>query len=106
MTMTMYPQLHVDVGVLSWMPGLEGVLATFLQQAQQMGMLDRVMFGSDLTIWPEAIGLAVERINALDFLSQEEKAGIFYHNAARFLGLSEETVARHHEVVSRAGGGR
>lgn len=101
MMMNMYPQLHVDVGVLSWMPGLEGVLAMFLRRAQQMGMLDRVMFGSDQMIWPEAIGIAIERIDALDFLSQEEKAGIFYDNAARFLGLSDEMIARHHEVGNR-----
>jgi hypothetical protein len=49
--------------------------------------------------------LAVERINAYDFLSLEEKADIFYNNAARFLRLSEETIARHHATASQAGGG-
>lgn len=106
MMMNMYPQLHADLGVLSWMPGLEGVLETFLQQAKAMGMLDRVLFGSDQMVWPEAIGLAVERIDGYDFLTVEEKADIFYHNAARFLGLSEETIARHHAIASEAEGGR
>jgi uncharacterized protein len=106
MMMSMYPQLHADVGVLSWMPGMEGVLETFLRQAQQMRMLNRVMFGSDQMVWPEAIGLAVERINAFGFLSVEEKADIFYNNAARFLGLSEEAIARHHVIASGAEGER
>jgi hypothetical protein len=50
--------------------------------------------------------LAVERINAYDFLSLEEKADIFYNNAARFLRLSEETIARHHATASQPGGRR
>jgi uncharacterized protein len=106
MMMNMYPQLHVDLGVLSWMPGLEGVLETFLRRAQQMRMLDRVMFGSDQMVWPEAIGLAVERINGFDFLTLEEKADIFYNNAARFLGLSEETIERHHAITNPGEAGR
>jgi uncharacterized protein len=102
MMMNMYPQLYTDIGLLSWMPGLESVLESFLRRAQAMRMLDRVLFGSDQMLWPEAIGLAVERVDGFDFLSVEEKAGIFYNNAARFLGLSEETIARHHEAASRA----
>ena len=35
-------------------------------------------------------------IQALDFLTAEEKSAIFYGNAARFLRLSEEEVGRHH----------
>lgn len=106
MMMNMYPQLYTDVGVLTWIPGLEGVLETFLRRAQQMGMLDRVMFGTDQMIWPEAIEMAVERIAGLDFLSDQEKAGIFYHNAARFLGLSDDDILRHHEIAIRNADGR
>lgn len=96
MMMGMYPQLYADVGVLSWLPGTNPVLQSFLREAKRRRMLDRVMFGSDQMRWPEAIGMAVERINGYDFLTVEEKAGIFYDNAARFLGLSEEEIARHH----------
>jgi hypothetical protein len=94
--MALYPQLYADIGVFSWMPGTSSMLETFLRKAKRWGTLDRVMFGTDQMFWPEAIGMAVERVNGYDFLTVEEKAGIFYDNAARFLGLSEEEIARHH----------
>ncbi len=97
MMMNMYPQLYTDLSIVNWMPGMESVLESLLRQAKQMGMLDRILFGTDQMIWPEAIGIAVERINSLDFLTPEEKADIFYNNAARFLELSEEEIAQHHK---------
>ncbi len=54
------------------------------------------MFGSDQMMWPEVIDIAIETIEAADFLTEEEKRDIFYNNAARFLRLSEEEIARHH----------
>ncbi|MCM4161502.1 amidohydrolase [Antarcticibacterium flavum] len=96
MMMNMYPQLYTDISILNWIPGMEPVLESFLKQAKQMGMLDRILFGTDQMIWPEAIGIAIERVNSLGFLTTEEKAGIFYHNAAQFLNLTEEVIAVHH----------
>jgi predicted TIM-barrel fold metal-dependent hydrolase len=54
------------------------------------------MFGSDQMMWPETIGIAIETIETAEFLTNEEKRDIFYNNAARFLRLSEEEIARHH----------
>jgi predicted TIM-barrel fold metal-dependent hydrolase len=51
------------------------------------GLGKRVMFGSDQMEWPETIGLAIDAINAADFLTPEQKRDIFYNNAARFLRL-------------------
>jgi uncharacterized protein len=99
--MGMYPQLYVDIGMLSWLPGLDEVLINFLQEAKKRRALNRVMFGSDQMVWPEAIGLAVERINGYDFLTVDEKADIFYNNAARFLGLSEEEITQHHAMANQ-----
>jgi uncharacterized protein len=96
MMMAMYPQLHADISVLNWLPDMEPVLEHFLRQARQMGLLDRVLFGSDQMVWPEAIGIAIERIEGLVFLTEQEKRDILYFNAARFLDLSEEEIARHH----------
>jgi uncharacterized protein len=106
MMMAMYPQLYVDLGVLSWMPGMDTWLVPFLRQAKEGRMLDRVMFGTDQMLWPEAIAVAIDRINGYEFLTVEEKGDIFYDNAARFLELSEETIERHHAISRRAEGGR
>ena len=96
MLMTMYPHIYVDIGTLSWTPIAGDLLEPFLKEAKRRRMLDRVMFGSDQMRWPEAIALAIDRVNRLDFLTVEEKQDIFYDNAARFLGLTAEDIARHH----------
>jgi predicted TIM-barrel fold metal-dependent hydrolase len=45
------------------------------------------MFGSDQMVWPQAIGIAIERIESAPFLSATQKRNILYNNAARFLRL-------------------
>ena len=96
MLMTMYRHIYVDIGALSWTPIAGDLLEPFLREVKRRRMLDRVMFGSDQMQWPEAIGLAIDRVNRLEFLTVEEKQDIFYDNAATFLGLSAEEIARHH----------
>jgi hypothetical protein len=96
MLMTMYPQVYVDIGALSWTPIAGDLLEPFLKEAKRRRLLDRVMFGSDQMLWPEAIGLAIDRVNRLGFLTVADKQDIFYDNAANFLGLTAEEVARHH----------
>lgn len=95
MLMTMYPHVYVDIGALSWTPIAGDMLEPFLREAKRRRMLDRVMFGSDQMRWPEAIALAIDRVNKLDFLTVAEKQDIFYDNAAKFLELSAEEIARH-----------
>lgn len=51
--------------------------------------------------WPDAIGTAVEAIEKADFLSAEQKRDILYNNAARFLRLTPEQIARHHGVMNK-----
>ena len=52
------------------------------------------MWGTDGP--PSQIPQAVEAIESASFLTDEQKADIFYNNAARFLRLSDEEIARHH----------
>ena len=98
--MQMHPHVYAEVGVLGHAPAHRRTetLARFLERAKAFGFLDRVMFGSDQMVWPEAVGVSIEAIQSLDFLTTEEKGAIFYDNAARFLRLSEEEIARHHEM--------
>ncbi|MEM7351163.1 MAG: amidohydrolase family protein [Acidobacteriota bacterium] len=86
-----YPQLYVDVAVINWaLP--RGEFHAYLHALVQAGFGDRIMFGSDQMIWPEAIGLAIEGVESAAFLSVEQKRDIFFRNAARFLRLSAEEV--------------
>ena len=61
------------------------------------GLGEKILFGTDQMMWPEVIEMAIETIETADFLTEDEKRDIFYNNAARFLRLSEEEIAKHHE---------
>ena len=90
-----HPQVHIDVGVISFaIPRKE--FHRYLQRIVEAGFEKRVMFGSDQMNWPKTIELAIEAINTADFLSEQQKRDILYNNAARFLRLSKEEIARHH----------
>ncbi len=90
-----YPQLYVDVGVVSWaIPQAE--FHAYLRRLVQAGFGKRVLFGSDQMVWPEALEIAIQSIEKANFLSPEEKRDILYNNAARFLRLSPEEIRRQH----------
>lgn len=92
-----YPQVHVDTGVLCFaLPRKE--FHGYFQRIVEAGFGKRVMFGSDQMNWPGAIENCIGAIESADFLSSEQKRDILYNNAARFLRLSEEEIARHHEM--------
>ena len=48
----------------------------------------RIMFGTDQMQWPDTIGMAIEVIDSLKFLTEEQRRDVFYNNAARFLRLA------------------
>lgn len=84
--MAAHPRVYVDLGVISWVrPRAE--FHDYLRSLVQAGYGKRILFGSDAMVWPEAIGAAVEAVEAAGFLSREQKDDIFYNNAVRFLRL-------------------
>ena len=90
-----HPQVYVDIGGIQWTYPREyfyGQLKRFIDA----GFGKRVMFGSDHMVWPELIEASIAIIEEVPFLSQQQKRDILYNNAARFLRLSDEEVARHH----------
>ncbi|GAA4937795.1 hypothetical protein GCM10023314_07980 [Algibacter agarivorans] len=85
-----YPNLHADLGVEMWLhPMTKDFAVKFLKSAKDYGFLDRVMFGSDQMVWPDAITNSIDFLNDLDFLTKEEKEMIFYKNAKNFLSIEE-----------------
>jgi len=85
-----YPNLYADLGVELWLHPLTKDYGTkFLKSAKEYGILDRVMFGSDQMVWPEAITSSINFLNSLDFLTEAEKEMILYKNAKKFLGIKD-----------------
>jgi predicted TIM-barrel fold metal-dependent hydrolase len=81
--MSMYPQLHMDVGAIVWLMPRPAFHA-LLRELVAHGLGKRIMFGTDEMAWPQAIKLAVENVDSAEFLTAEQKADIFYNNAAKF----------------------
>ena len=92
-----HPQVYVGVGVIIYTqprPAFYG----FLRRIMEAGYGKRVMFGSDQMVWPETIERSIRVIEEAPFLSDQQKRDILYNNAARFLRLSDEEIARHLEM--------
>jgi uncharacterized protein len=90
-----HPQVHVDIGVIVYTrPRVD--FYRYLRAIVDAGFIDRVLFGSDQMIWPETLERAIQVIEKAPFLDEAQKRAIFYDNAARFLRLSPEEIARHH----------
>jgi hypothetical protein len=97
--MQMYPQVYMDIGTI-WIaasldrPGIEAWFREMLAN----GFGGRIMFGSDQMRWPEAIGMTIDVIQSSKAITNEQRRDIFYNNAARFLRLSQDEIARHHKA--------
>ena len=88
--MDAYPNLYADLGVSLWLHPLTKDYGTkFLSLAKKYGVLDRVLFGSDQMVWPQAITSSLDYLNALPFLTKAEKEMILYTNAKKFLGITD-----------------
>lgn len=90
-----YPQLYADVSTITWIIPRD-TFHDYLQGLIRAGVGKRIMFGSDQMQWPSAIGAGIEAINSATFLTDAQRSDIFYNNAATFLHLSKEEVAKHH----------
>ena len=90
-----HPQVYVDVGVIVFTQPRPGFYR-FLQGLVDAGFGERILFGSDQMVWPGVIERSIVVIEEAPFLTERQKRDILYHNAARFLRLSDEEIARHH----------
>jgi predicted TIM-barrel fold metal-dependent hydrolase len=90
-----HPQVYVDIAQNDW--GFPR--AHFYSQLRRLvdaGFEERILWGSDQMIWPGTIAVAIETVEKADFLTPRQKRAIFYDNAARFLRLGKDEIARHH----------
>ncbi|MDX2048812.1 MAG: amidohydrolase family protein [Chitinophagaceae bacterium] len=91
-----YPNVYADLSTYTWMMP-RATFYNHLKDLIDMGLGNRLMFGSDQMMWPEVIEEAINAINSAPFLTPEQKRDIFYNNAARFLRLSKEEIEAHHK---------
>lgn len=90
----MHPNVYVDIAVTNWiLPEKEAI--NYIQALTDAGFGNRILYGSDQMVWPDIIDDAIATINNSEALSLQQKADIFYNNAARFLALSDEQIQQH-----------
>lgn len=90
----LYPSVYVDVGAIAhFHPNRE--FYRYFGALIDAGFGERILFGSDQMGWPESIGYAIGVVKAAPW-PEAVKRDILYNNAARFLRLSEDEIARHH----------
>ncbi len=93
--MVTYPQVYIDLGIICYAYP-KAAFHSYLKKIVDAGFANRIMFGSDQMNWPETIEVGIEAINTANFLSEKQKRDILYNNAARFLRLTKEEIAKHH----------
>ena len=81
-----HPQLYVDIGIIDYaFP--EAEFYSYLKRLIDAGFEERILFGSDNMVWPDAIAVAIGRIGKAPFLTARQKRLILHDNAARFLRI-------------------
>ena len=78
--------VYVDLAGFIWSYPLEEIHA-YLKRLVQAGFSKRIMYGTDLMIWPGLLETSIEVIESANYLSEEQKRDIFFNNAVRFFNL-------------------
>ena len=92
-----HPQVYVEIAAIVWHIPREGFYR-YLRALVEGGHGKRVMFGTDNLQWPGLIERSIAVIEDAPFLTETQKREILYDNAARFLRLSDDEIARHHSM--------
>lgn len=78
--------VYVDLAGFIWSYPLEEIHA-YLKRLVQAGFSKRILYGTDLLIWPELLETSIGVIENANYLSEEQKRDIFFNNAVRFFNL-------------------
>lgn len=93
-----YPEVYADLGNLAGNPAIpREEFLDYLHALLRAGLGKRLMFGSGLSAqeWAAKIGPVIDAIQTAPFLTDDERADIFYRNAERFLGGGTLASPRH-----------
>ncbi|WP_315763683.1 amidohydrolase family protein [Sphingomonas sp. Y38-1Y] len=84
--MAAHPQVYAEFGVLTALYR-DSDIWPYLKAFVDAGFEDRILYGSDQMIWPQMIGISIDRIRKTTALTAAQKRKFLYDNAARFLRI-------------------
>jgi predicted TIM-barrel fold metal-dependent hydrolase len=80
--------VYVDIAGMIWSYPLAEVNG-YIQRLVQAGFGKRIMYGTDLMVWPKLLETSIAVIENANYLSFDQKRDIFFNNAVRFFRLDE-----------------
>lgn len=80
--------VYVDVAGMIWSYPLEEV-NNYIKRLVKAGFEKRIMYGTDLMIWPKLLETSLSVIENANYLSFDQKRDILFNNAVRFFRLDE-----------------
>jgi hypothetical protein len=80
----------MDISAINWLLTPEEFHA-YLKQLMNARLGERIMFGTDQMIWPEAVAMSIDAIESASFLTEAQKQDIYFNNAADFLRLDKSS---------------
>ena len=78
--------VYVDLAGFIWSYPLEEIHA-YLKRLVQAGFGKRILYGTDLMIWPKLLETSIGVIENASYLSEDQKRDILFNNAVRFFNL-------------------
>jgi hypothetical protein len=84
--MAAHPQVYAEFGFLTAGYGDREVWP-YIQAFVDAGFEDRILYGTDQMVWPELIGVSINRVRNAPGLTDDQKRKLLYDNAARFLRI-------------------
>ncbi|MHA8053871.1 amidohydrolase family protein [Aquirufa sp. Wall-65K1] len=78
--------VYVDLAGLIWSYPLEEI-HLYLRRLVQAGFGKRIMYGTDLMVWPKLLETSIGVIENANYLSFDQKRDILFNNAVRFFRL-------------------
>ena len=81
--------VYVDIAGLIWSyPRAE--VDMYLERLVQAGFGERVLYGTDLMIWPGLLKTSINLVQEADYLTEQQKRNILFNNAVRFFNWKTE----------------
>lgn len=78
--------VYVDLAGFIWSYPLEEI-HDYLRRLVQAGFGKRILYGTDLMVWPKLLETSIGVIESANYLSEDQKRDIFFNNAVRFFNL-------------------
>ena len=80
--------VYVDIAGMIWSYPLSEI-NDYIKRLVQAGFGKRIMYGTDLLIWPKLMEVSIGVIENANYLSFDQKRDILFNNAVRFFRLDE-----------------